>query len=136
MSTFDEFKTKVRRMVKIDDDISQASTMMKELRTQKTQLQQEVMQYMNDNNITTCNVEGGKLSLSTSKTLSTVKKEDIARAFSESLGLEVGKAEQVLETVYENRRVSERTVLRRTRKRTRRADDSAENANGSEQDDE
>lgn len=122
--SFEEFKNKVRTMVKIDDDISQGNAMLKELRTRKTQLQQEIMQYMTEQNITTCNVEDGKLSLSTSKTMAQVKKEDIARAFSESLGCDVGRAEQVIETLYDNRRVTERTVLRRTRKRTRRVEES------------
>ena len=115
----EEFKEKVREMVKLDDDISQAAGMLKELRGRKTDLNREIMGFMKNENIKSCNVPDGKLSLSTSRSLSTVKKEDIAKAFAEALQQDVGRCEAILDEVYGNRRSTERTVLKRTRKRSR-----------------
>ena len=135
-TSLEDFKLKVRSMVKIDDDISAAGAMLKELRAKKSEIQREVMQYMNENNINTCNVEGGKLTLGTSKSMSTVKRDDIVRAFADTFGCETGRAAQVIEGLYENRQVTERTVLRRTRKRTKQSAEMAEEEEEEREEDE
>lgn len=115
----EDFKNKVREMCRLEDDISEAAKMLKELRGRKTALQKEVTSYMKTENISSCNVPDGKLSLGTGRSLATVKKEDIAKAFAEALSCELARCEEILATLYDNRKATERTVLRRSRKRSR-----------------
>ena len=117
----EDFKNKVREMCRLEDDISEAAKMLKELRGRKTALQKEVTSYMKTENISSCNVPDGKLSLGTGRSLATVKKEDIAKAFAEALSCDLVRCEEILAALYDNRKATERTVLRRSRKRSRAA---------------
>lgn len=119
MAGLEDFKSKVREMCRLEDDIAEAAKMLKELRGRKSALQKEVTSYMKTENISSCNVPDGKLSLGTSRSMATVKKEDIAKAFSEAFRCELTRCEEVLAELYDNRRATERTVLRRSRKRSR-----------------
>ena len=113
----EEFREKVRTLLKLDDDIATAQEMLKELRSRKGGLQSDVTKYMKENNIRTCNTPGGKLMLSTTRRGVAPKKEEVARSVAERLGVDLEKMEQAFEEAKKTKRYVEGVSLRRVRQR-------------------
>jgi hypothetical protein len=119
----DEFRQAVRSYVELHDEIAEASKKMRELRKQKNQLADAILQYMQKKDIDGCKLrDGGKLIRKQTKRLGGVNKEHIMDALRETL--DETKAADVLVNIFSKRPVDTKDTLRRTKTRgPRNADD-------------
>lgn len=113
-----DFREKVVAMIKLDDDIATANDMLKELRKRKSDLQGEVMQFMQENNVRVCNTSNGKLTLSNSRRSVPPAKDEVNRSVAEKLGVGLEQLESAFEEAKKAKRYVESTVLRRVKART------------------
>ena len=111
------FKQQVTEMMRLDDDIDEANNMLKELRKRKASMQAEVLSFMQQNNIRSCNTASGKLSLSTSRRGVPPSKDEIAQKVASQLGIGVERMEEAFQNAKKATRYVESVSLRRTKPR-------------------
>ena len=109
-----QFVESVREYVDIDDKIKAAQKDIRILKTRKEQLAETVMGFMQTKQWEECNISsGGKIMLKTSKTKSSVKKGDALVKLQSYLKNE-DQAKDLIRMIFEEREVTEKSVLRRT----------------------
>ncbi len=111
-----DFKDAVKAYIDLHDRLAQASKELRDIRKKKTELADVIVQYMCKNDIDECALQDGKLIRKSVKRLEPLKKEHIMAELSKALG--EPQAENLLVNIYGQRGVSDRDVLRRTKKRT------------------
>ena len=112
----DEFKILVKRFVALDNEISESNTALKELKLIKQQLQQEILGYMRDNNIGTCNVGSGNITRKI-KTSRSLTKDHIKNCIKAKFTCEDNIAEECIDYIYEKRPMSEKENLEHIKKK-------------------
>jgi len=115
----DEFVNDIKQYVTLDDQLKETQTIAREIRKKKTQLSLSILNYMDNNGIQNkdINLSDGKLKYFTSKTQSTVNKKFIENSLALYYKGNYQKAKEVTEFIFSNREVTEKTVLKRTRKK-------------------
>jgi predicted HicB family RNase H-like nuclease len=112
-----KFKERVTEMMKLDDDIDTANNMIKELRKRKSSMQSEVLAFMQERNVRSCNTASGKLTLSTTRRGVAPSKEEVAQSVATQLGIGVERMEEAFEQAKKAKRFVESVSLRRTKPR-------------------
>lgn len=112
----DDFKAAVKAYIEIHDRLAQAGKELRDIRKKKTELADVIVQYMCKNDIDECALQDGKLIRKQVKRLEPLKKEHIMAELSKALG--EPQAESMLVNIYGQRGVSDKDVLRRTKKRS------------------
>jgi len=115
----EEFVHDIKQYVILDDQLRETQTISREIRKKKTQLSLSILNYMDNNGIQNkdINLSDGKLKYFTSKTQSTVNKKFIENSLALYYKGNYQKAKEVTEFIFSNREVTEKTVLKRTRKK-------------------
>ena len=112
----DDFKAAVKAYIDMHDKLAQAGRELREVRKKKTELADVIVQYMKRNDIDECALQDGKLVRKQAKRLEPLKKEHILAELSKAVG--EPQAENLLVNMYSQRAVSDKDVLRRTKKRS------------------
>ena len=115
----DEFVNDIKQYVTLDDQLKETQTIAREIRKKKTQLSLSILNYMDNNGIQNkdINLSDGKLKYFTSKTQSTVNKKFIENSLALYYKGNYQKAKEITDFIFSNREVTEKTVLKRTRKK-------------------
>lgn len=114
-SAEDDFKAAVKAYIDMHDQLAQAGKELRDIRKKKNELADVIVQYMRKNDIDECALSDGKLIRKTAKRLEPLKKEHILSQLSKVVG--EPQAEDLLVNIYNTRGVTDKDVLRRTKKR-------------------
>ena len=110
----EKFVESVREFVDIDDKIKAAQRDIRILKARKDQLSELVMGFMQTKQWEECKIStGGKIMLKTSKTKASVKKADALAKIQSYLKNE-NQTQDLIRMIFEEREVTEKSVLRRT----------------------
>ncbi len=112
-----EFKTAVKSYVDLHDELMAAAKRLRDLRKQKTELADAILQYMQKNDIDGCQLaDGGKLIRKQSRRMEALKKEHIMDELKKVVR-DDAQAESLLVNIFSKRGVDTKETLRRTRTR-------------------
>ena len=106
----EEFVEVVKNWVKIDDEIRKRNAEIKELKTEKKEFENFILQYMGQINENVINISDGKLRLNKSKTKGPLKQESIQKALFD-ITQDSNKAVQMTKYILDSRPVTERVNL-------------------------
>lgn len=112
----DDFKAAVKAYIDLHDRLAQAGKELRDIRKKKTELADVIVQFMKKNDIDECALHDGKLVRKQAKRLEPLKKEHILAELSKAVG--EPQAETMLVNIYGQRTVTDKDVLRRTKKRS------------------
>ena len=112
----EEFVEIVKNWVKIDDEIRQKNNEIKELKDEKKEYETFILEFMQNNNENVINISDGKLRVNKSTTKSGLKQENIQSSLFD-LTRDPNKALQMTKYILDNRPISERVNLKRTKNR-------------------
>ena len=112
----EEFVEIVKNWVKIDDEIRQKNNEIKELKDEKKEYETFILEFMQNNNENVINISDGKLRVNKSTTKSGLKQESIQNSLFD-LTRDPNKALQMTKYILDNRPISERVNLKRTKNR-------------------
>ena len=113
----EEFKEVVINYVKTDDDIRKKMAEIKELKDEKKEYETFILEYMDKINENVINISDGKLRMNRSKTKAPLKEENIQSALF-SITNDEAQSLQLTKHIFENRPLTERVNLKRTKNRT------------------
>ena len=124
----DEFVKTIQEFIELDDQIRDAQKDIQLLKARRQNIQVAIMAFMKSNEWDVCNIStGGKLMLKKSKTKSGVKRDTSEEKLTSFFGGDQNKAEEVLKLIFDEREITEKDVLRRSRPR-----DTTKTAKGSD----
>ena len=109
----EEFVEMVKSWVKIDDEIRSYQSKIKDLKKEKKEYEEFVLEYMESIGEKVINITGGKLRQNRSKTKAGLKKEYIQNAIYQ-LTNDSAKSIQMTKYILDNRPTVERVNLKRT----------------------
>ena len=112
----DEFKQKIVRWVKLDDDLKKIRETMKELNDEKKQSEEYILAYMENIEEKEIAISDGKLSRNVSKLPEPINKENIKKSIAE-VTKDDNLAQKVTEFILSNRKTKEKVTLKRTKLR-------------------
>jgi hypothetical protein len=115
----EEFKEMVVSWVKIDDKIRDLSSTIKELKDEKKQFEEFILEYMSNVQENVINISDGKLRLNKATTKAPLKEENITESLIKYTNDKL-KAEQLTKFIYDNRPTTTRTNLKRTKFRKKK----------------
>jgi uncharacterized protein YdcH (DUF465 family) len=119
----DEFRAAVKSYVDLHDQLQATAKTQRELRKQKTQLSDAILQYMQKNDIDGCKLsDGGKLIRKQSRRMEALKKEHILDELKKVVQ-DHTQCENVLVNIFSKRAVDTKDALKRTRTRGGGGDD-------------
>ena len=109
-----EFKNAVHEWIRIDDDMSNIQTAIREKRKRKQHLSEFIATYMQQNNKDICNIgDNNAIVLSKRKATCSLKKQHIVSVLNELLKNE-DKSKEIMEKMYSMREVREKNVIKKT----------------------
>lgn len=111
-----EFTERVKEWVKIDNQIRELRNKSKELTTEKKELEEWILQYLDEIGEKTISIGDGNLRKNVSKTKAPLKKENIFMTIKD-LTKDENKANVITKQIFENRPLTERVNLKRTKNR-------------------
>lgn len=111
-----QFKQMVISWVEIDDQIRSINAKMKDLKTEKKEYEEKILDYLGSINENVIEITDGKLRRNVSKTKAALKQETIQTALEECVK-DVEKASQMTHFILSKRPVVERINLKRTKNR-------------------
>jgi len=111
-----QFKQMVISWVEIDDQIRSINAKMKDLKTEKKEYEEKILDYLGSINENVIEITDGKLRRNVSKTKAALKQETIQTALVECVK-DVEKASQMTHFILSKRPVVERINLKRTKNR-------------------
>jgi hypothetical protein len=111
-----EFKDLVITWVEIDDNIRKLNAQLKELKDDKKQYEQSVLQYLESIGENVIDISDGKLRRNVSKTKGALKQELIQSALTDCTN-DPDKAVQMTNYIMNKRPIVERINLKRTKNR-------------------
>lgn len=124
----EEFVKTIQEFIELDDQIRDAQKDIQLLKARRQNIQLAIMAFMKSNDWGVCNIStGGKLMLKKSKTKSGVKRDTSEEKLTSFFGGDQNKAEEVLKLIFDQREITEKDVLRRSRPR-----DTTKTAKGSD----
>lgn len=113
-SDLHEFKKAVIEWVRIEDELSAAQKILRDKRKRKQNLADVISQYLKNHDKTVCDLgENECLVLSTRKTTSALKKENVLSVLSEVFNGKEEMAKSVMERMYALRDTREKDVIKR-----------------------
>lgn len=116
-SVDNEFKAAVKSYVDLHDQLQASAKHLRELRKQKNELADAILQYMQKNDIDGCKLgDGGKLIRKQSRRMEALKKEHIMDELKKVV-TDQSQAENVLVNIFSKRTVETKEALKRTRTR-------------------
>jgi len=115
----EEFVEVVKNWVKLDDEIRDYNDKVKELKNERKEYEEYILEYMDKINENVINITGGKIRRNKSQTKTPLKEESIKTAIYE-ITKDNTKSEQMTKYIMENRPSVERVNLKRTRLRKSR----------------
>ena len=118
-STPGNFTTQVTDFLKIDDELKNVAKGVKDLKSNKTSLEERIAQHMEENGIPETISSSGKIKVYTSKSSTPINKALIEEAASELFGKE--KAEELIKHIESKREVVEKTRIRRVAPSSKKA---------------
>ena len=113
------FTSQVTDFIKIDDELKNVAKGVKDLKTNKTSLEERIAQHMEENGIPETISSSGKIKVYTSKISTPINKALIEEAASELFGRE--KAEELVNHIESKREVVEKTRVRRVAPSSKKA---------------
>lgn len=111
-----EFQQKVVAWVKLDNQLREIRSKSKEITTEKKDLEEWILQYLDEIGEKSISIGDGNLRKNVSKTKAPLKKENIYATIKD-LTKDENKANLITKQIFENRPMSERVNLKRTKNR-------------------
>lgn len=111
-----EFTDNVVQWVKFDDELRNLRSKTKEITTEKAELEKSILEYLDKIGEKAISIGDGNLRKNISKTKGPLKKEHI-QATIKDLTKDEGKATLITNQIFDNRPLSERVNLKRTKNR-------------------
>ena len=109
--SLEEFKTKVKQWITIDEEINKYESKIKDLKKHKKKvLEPEITSFMVEHNITNLNTENGLIKCNERKTKKGLNKHNIRENLTQVLNDE-SQIEQALQLIMNNREVVIKHVL-------------------------
>lgn len=115
----EEFKQMIADWVEKDDEIIEINEELKNLKGDKKQLENQILDYMKQTGLGTLDIGDGKLRRSVSKTKGALKHEIIQNSLVKVLK-DVQKAHHTTQIILDDRPIIERERLKRTRRRKKK----------------
>lgn len=115
----EEFVEVVKNWVKLDDEIRNYNDKIKDLKNERKEYEEYILEYMDKINENVINITGGKIRKNKSNTKTPLKEESIKTALYE-ITKDNEKSAQMTKYIMENRPSVERVNLKRTRLRKSR----------------
>ena len=115
----EEFVEVVKNWVKLDDEIRNYNDKIKDLKNERKEYEEYILEYMDKINENVINITGGKIRKNKSNTKAPLKEESIKTALYE-ITKDNEKSAQMTKYIMENRPSVERVNLKRTRLRKSR----------------
>jgi hypothetical protein len=117
--TTGNFTNQVTDFLKLDDELKNVAKGVKDLKTNKTSLEERIAQHMEENGIPETISTSGKIKVYTSKSSTPINKALIEEAAAELFGKE--SAEKLLSHIESKRDVVEKTRIRRVSPASKKA---------------
>lgn len=111
-----EFQNKVVEWVKLDDKLREIRAKSKEITGEKKELEEWILSYLDKIGEKAISIGDGNLRKNVSKTKAPLKKENI-HATIKDLTKDEAKASLITQQIFENRPLTERINLKRTKNR-------------------
>ena len=111
-----EFTKKVVGWVKLDNQIRELRAKSKEITAEKKELEEWILNYLDKIGEKTISIGDGNLRRNVSKTKAPIKKENIFSTIKD-LTKDENKASLITQQIFENRPMTERINLKRTKNR-------------------
>jgi len=112
----EEFVEVVKSWVKIDDEIREYTSKIKDLKKERKEFEEFILEYMENINENVIEITGGKLRRNKSQTKSPLKEQNIQSTLYE-ITKDNQKSIEITKQIMENRQSVERVNLKRTRLR-------------------
>ena len=111
-----DFKNKIVRWVKLDDDLRKIRETIKEINDEKKQSEEYILSYLDNIGQSEIAIDDGKLSKQVSKSQAPLKKENIQKAINELVN-DDSKASIMADHILKSRETKEKVSLRRVKER-------------------
>jgi len=112
----EEFKEKIVRWVKLDDDLRKIRETVKEINDEKKQSEEFILAYMENIEEKEIGINGGKLARNVSKTTEPLNKDNIKKSIAE-VTKDENLAQKVTDFILNNRKTKEKITLKRIKNR-------------------
>lgn len=111
-----DFKNKIVRWVKLDDDLRKIRETIKEINDEKKQSEEYILSYLDNIGQSEIAIDNGKLSKQVSKSQTPLKKENIQKALNELVN-DDNKASIMADHILKSRETKEKVSLKRLKER-------------------
>jgi len=111
-----DFKNKIVRWVKLDDDLRKIRETVKEINDEKKQAEEYILSYLDNIGQSEIAIDDGKLTKQVSKSQAPLKKENIQKALNDIVK-DDNKASMMAEHILKSRETKEKISLRRVKER-------------------
>lgn len=111
-----DIKQLIKNYIKIDDQLSTINKQTKEIRKAKSELEDEIKEYMLINSISKVDIGSGSLRISKTKPYKKINKKIIMEILLDSLE-DHNKANNIIEEIFNEEDINEVTKLERSKKR-------------------
>jgi hypothetical protein len=111
-----DFKNKIVRWVKLDDDLRKIRETVKEINDEKKQAEEYILSYLDNIGQSEIAIDDGKLTKQVSKSQAPLKKENIQKALNDIVK-DDNKASLMAEHILKSRETKEKISLRRVKER-------------------
>jgi C4-type Zn-finger protein len=111
-----DFKNKIVRWVKLDDDLRKIRETIKEINDEKKQSEEFILSYLDNIGQSEIAIDNGKLSKQVSKSQAPLKKENIQKALNDIVK-DDNKASIMADHILKSRETKEKVSLRRVKER-------------------
>lgn len=111
-----DFKNKIVRWVKLDDDLRKIRETIKEINDEKKQSEEYILSYLDNIGQSEIAIDNGKLTKQVSKSQAPLKKENIQKALNDIVK-DDNKASIMADHILKSRETKEKISLRRVKER-------------------
>lgn len=111
-----DFKNKIIRWVKLDDDLRKIRETIKEINDEKKQAEEYILSYLDNIGQSEIAIDDGKLTKQVSKSQTPLKKENIQKAINDIVK-DDSKASLMTDHILKSRETKEKISLRRVKVR-------------------
>jgi hypothetical protein len=111
-----DFKNKIVRWVKLDDDLRKIRETVKEINDEKKQSEEYILSYLDNIGQSEIAIDDGKLTKQVSKSQAPLKKENIQKALFD-ITKDDSKASMMADYILKSRETKEKVSIRRVKER-------------------
>lgn len=111
--SMDEFKIYVKKWFELDNYLKKACDVLKEKRNEKQKISEVIMKFMTKYNIEDLNTREGRIRCKQSQVKAPVNKNIIKQRVTDYFSSDENKKEELLQKIFEERDLVEKTTLRR-----------------------